>query len=204
MKRVSAIKDYYNKNMKNAKDDYEVLGWESKEAQYARFAALKDNVDMKGLKLLDVGCGLGNLLEYLMQEGVSVKYTGVDILPEMIERANKKGLRGEFICTDVFTDNSFKEDSFDVVYASGIFNLNLGNNREFLKNALQRFIKLSKTYICFNLLHYKSPNREDAYYYFSPEEAKDIIKQACNCDNVEIQISEDYLKNDFTVLCKKI
>lgn len=204
MKRVSAIKDYYNKNMIKATNDYEILGWESREAQYARFAALKDNVDMQGMKLLDVGCGLGNLMEYLTQEGVRVNYTGVDILPEMIERARKKGLNCEFICADVFNDDSFKPDSFDVVYASGIFNLNLGNNREFLKSALQRFFKLSRTYICFNLLHYKSPNREETYYYFSPDEAKEIIRQACNCDNVEIQIVEDYLKNDFTVLCKKI
>lgn len=204
MRRVKAIKEYYNKNMENATNDYEVLGWESREAQYARFAALKDNVDMQGLKLLDVGCGLGNLLEYLTQQGVDVKYTGVDILPEMIEMANKKGLNGKFICTDVFTDAAFKTDSFDVVYASGIFNLNLGNNKEFLLSALEHFFRLSKKYVCFNLLHYKSPNKEDTYFYFSPDEAVEIIRKASAEKDISIDIAEDYLKNDFTVLCKKV
>jgi len=204
MKRVKKIKEYYNKNMENAEKDYEILGWESQEAQYARFAALKDNIDMEGLKLLDVGCGLGNLLEYLTGEGVKVQYTGVDILPEMIEMAKKKNLDGEFICTDVFTDKSFTTDSFDVVYASGIFNLNLENNREFLLSALGHFFNISKKYICFNLLHYKSPNKEDTYFYFSPDEARAIISDASAGSKISIDIVEDYLKNDFTVLCKKL
>jgi len=204
MKKLKAIKQYYVKNIENGTSDHEILGWESKEAQYARFAALKDNIDLEGLKLLDVGCGLGNLLEYLSEEGVKVSYTGVDVLPEMIERAKEKGLSGEFLCVDVFEDNVFETSSFNIVYASGIFNLNLGNNKEFLKSAIKLFMKLSTNYICFNLLHYKSPNKEDTYYYFSPEEAKEIIQESSIGKEMSIEIVEDYLKNDFTILCKKI
>lgn len=204
MKRISAIKKYYDKNMETAEEEHEILGWESKEAQYARFAALKDNVDLNGMKLLDVGCGLGNLYEYLKEEKVKVKYTGVDILPSMIDSAKSKGLDCELLCADVFEDKVFKPKSFNVVYSSGIFNLNLGNNKDFLKKAITRFMELATDYLCFNLLHYKSPNREDTYYYFSPEEAVGIIKEVCGEKAADIKIIEDYLKNDFTVICKKV
>ena len=71
MKRINVIRSYYDDNMQRSEKDHEILGWESKEAQYERFAALADNVDLEGKKLLDVGCGLGNLLEYLNEKKAS-------------------------------------------------------------------------------------------------------------------------------------
>ncbi len=88
-----------------------------------------------------------------------MKYTGVDILEAMIERAKAKNLGGDFLHTDIFQGNMFQDRSFDVVYASGIFNLNLGNNREFLIKALDLFMRFSSEAVVFNLLHCDSPDR---------------------------------------------
>lgn len=202
MRKIDIIRSYYQNNMKNASHDYQVLGWESEEAQNARFDMLVSNIDLQGKSLLDVGCGLGNLLEYVNHQGVAIEYTGVDVLPEMIERARKKGLNGNFQCVDVFKENPFADKSFDVIYASGIFNLNLGNNREFLINALVLFLQLSREYICFNLLHHNSPAKEDTYYYFCPNEVVKIIEEALPDRELEVKIVEQYLQNDFTVLCR--
>lgn len=204
MERIELIKGYYGENFKRANAEHEILGWESKEAQYERFAALSTSVDLNGLRILDVGCGLGNLYEYLKEKNIQVTYTGVDVLPEMIDNASKKGLDCEFICTDLFKNNPFEDGQFDVVYASGIFNLNLGNNKQFLEKALKLFFGLSSKYVCFNLLYVKSPNKEDKYFYFTPSEALDIIDLATNEIEVEARVIQDYLNNDFTVVCEKI
>ena len=46
-----------------------------------------------GEKVLDIGCGPGDILEYLPD----VKYTGFDLSPEYIEAAKKRfGERGRF------------------------------------------------------------------------------------------------------------
>lgn len=201
MRKIDIIKSYYENNMKTASKDFQVLGWESQEAQQTRFDILISNIELGGKRLLDVGCGLGNLLEYINLKGIDINYTGVDVLPEMISRAKAKNLKGTFKCVDIFKENPFKEKSFDVIYASGIFNLNLGNNREFLSNALKLFMELSGKYLCFNLLHSNSPSKEEAYYYFSPEEIPDIIEEACGDRGMEVRIIEQYLQNDFTVIC---
>jgi len=202
MKKLEMIKTYYECNMAKDLPEYGILGWESEEAQRLRFDVLLDKVKLDGKKLLDVGCGTGNLIEHINSRGLSVEYTGVDILEQMIEKANKKNLDAVFIHTDIFKENIFSPDSFDVVYTSGIFNLNLGNNREFLKDALALFFSLSREAVVFNLLHVDSPDREEKYFYFHPDEVSGILTEFSAVIK-QVEIIEAYLKNDFTLICEK-
>jgi SAM-dependent methyltransferase len=202
MDKLKIINTYYEANMAKGLPEYGILGWESEEAQRLRFDMLLSSVDLEGRTLLDVGCGTGNLLEYIQSRGIHVAYTGVDILEKMIDMAKSKNLGGEFHHADIFKDNMFEDRSFDVIYSSGIFNLNLGNNREFLKSALELFLRLSKEAVVFNLLHCDSPDREDKYFYFHPDEVSGILSGYSGLIE-KVQFIEAYLKNDFTVVCKK-
>ncbi|WP_010250620.1 class I SAM-dependent methyltransferase [Acetivibrio cellulolyticus] len=201
--RKKYIEAYYKPNMGKGLPDFKVLGWESKEAQDMRFETLRANVDLKNKKVLDVGCGLGNLLEYLNSNGINVEYTGVDIIEDMIESVKQKNLIGEFYCMDIFKQHHFESRSFDVIYTSGIFNLNMGNNMEFLMRALGCFINLSKSIIAFNLLDKNSPGKEDIYYYYDPEEVAAMMeRQYPQIKN--IKIVRGYLNNDFTIISRKV
>ncbi len=202
MKKIEKIITYYESNIAMDLPEYGILGWESEEAQKLRFDVLLDNAELEGKSLLDVGCGTGNLLEYINSKGIHVKYTGVDIMDEMVMKAKSKQLDGEFRCADIFKEDVFKPASFDVVYTSGIFNLNLGNNKEFLANALELFFSLSRETVVFNLLHYASPDREDKYFYFHPDEVKQILSGYSGL-LAGTKFVEAYLKNDFTVVCNK-
>lgn len=200
MKKLEIIKSYYESNMAKGLPEYGILGWESEDAQRTRFEILLSRVDLEGKKLLDVGCGMGNLYEYIRSKGIDIKYTGVDILRKMIEKARAKRLDAEFINVDIFKKNIFEEKSFDIIYASGIFNLNLGNNREFLANALDLFFRLSRETVVFNLLNIASPNKEDRYFYFHPDEVAEILAGFSEL-LVKTELIESYLDNDFTVVC---
>ena len=201
MKKTEKIRTYYESKMGQGLPDYGVLGWESEKAQQLRFDMLLNAVVLEGKLLLDIGCGMGNLLEYLDSNKINVKYTGVDILESMIEYAECKKLKGEFCCVDVFDNEAFTSRSFDIVYTSGIFNLNLGNNREFLLKALKKMLEMAKEAIVFNLLHKDSPDREDKYYYYDPEEVRKLLEDFPGAGKVVIK--EQYLNNDFTVVCYK-
>lgn len=202
MKKQEIIKTYYESNMAKGLPEYSILGWESEEAQKLRFDILLSSVNLEGKSLLDVGCGTGNLLEYINSRGINVSYTGVDILDKMIEKAMDKRLNAQFRHVDIFKNNPFSDGAFNVIYASGIFNLNLGNNKAFLKSALELFLRLSSEAVVFNLLHCASPDREDKYYYFHPEEVGEILAGYSNMIK-KAEFVEAYLKNDFTVVCRK-
>lgn len=203
MKKIDIIKNYYEPNLSEDLPDYRILGWESREAQFQRFQILTDNIKLESNTILDVGCGLGNLLEHLKEVHENPDYTGVDILEHMIEKARERHPGADFRQMDVFTENQFQENQFNTIYSSGIFNINMGNNYDFLNEAIKLFLKLANRYIVFNLLHYNSPDRDETYYYFHPDCIVKMIEEINDKSLKSIKIVEHYLKNDFTVILEK-
>ena len=92
-----------------------------------------------GMSVLDVGCGLGNLLDAFQERNIPVEYSGIDLIPDMVEKARMRFPEARWFCCDIFSHSPFREKEFDAVYASGIFNINLGNNMCFLLKALNLF-----------------------------------------------------------------
>lgn len=232
MNRIEKINSYYEKNFAELEklhkvlneatlsnvnaDNYRILGWESRQAQYARFAAFAKNVDLEKSSLLDVGCGLGDLFHFLTSGlGKSVFYKGIDISEKMIETAKSQleilranGLKlgegncstVEFAAEDLFDRSALdSSNKFDWVYASGIFNLNLGNNMEFLENAFRRFMELCKSGFSCSMLNQRSTDKEDPYFYYFPEEIKNL---AMKFGAKSVEIIDDYLENDFTIIAR--
>ncbi len=198
MKHMEKIKEYYESNNVEGYPDYYILGWESEQAQRTRFKQLIEGIAINNRAVLDVGCGTGNLLEYIGERFEGFEYTGIDVLPHMIERAKQKQLNGNFICIDLFKSNPYKHKSFDIIFSSGIFNLNLGNNQEFLTDAVNVFQDLARKTVAFNLLWDKSEDKDGKYYYFSPEEVLENLDKRFG-SKWDIAIQRGYLHNDFTV-----
>lgn len=227
--KFNMINEYYQGNLENVfkrteqalsasrENNYKILGWESRDAQYKRFAVLAKNIDLNGKTLLDVGAGLGDLFHFLTQ-GLhwSVEYVGTDILPDMVRMAQEQAVQIKlpdgvdasyrFLNTDIFDEKSdaLKGVKFDVVYTSGIFNLNLGNNEMFLKSSFEKFAMIANEYFVCSLLSDESNDKEDAYFYYNDaviEKAMSGVKKAY--PSSEYSIIKGYLPNDMTVIWKR-
>lgn len=203
--RKSIIVDHYINRVNDLNiPDYKVVDWESEEAQNLRFKALIEHFNMSGNVLLDVGCGVGSLAEYIDKNNISLYYIGIDIMPEMVERAKSKtykNINPQFMTMDFFKKTDIKDD-VDYIYTSGIFNLNLGNNEEFLKEAIEAFLLAARKGVCFNLLDISCKEKYgDKYYYYKKDDilllTQDILKKL-NL-SYKIHIEDKYLQNDFSV-----
>lgn len=203
--RKSIIVDHYINRVNDLNiPDYKIVDWESEEAQNLRFKALIEHFNMNGNVLLDVGCGVGSLAEYIDKNNINLYYIGIDIMPEMVERAkskNYKNISPQFMTMDFFKKTDIKDD-VDYIYTSGIFNLNLGNNEEFLKEAIEAFLLAARKGVCFNLLDISCKEKYgDKYYYYKKDDilllTQDILKKL-NL-SYKIHIEDKYLQNDFSV-----
>lgn len=71
-----------------------------------------------GARVLDIGCGTGDILAYLP---AGVDYTGYDISPDYIAAAQRRfGTRGQFRCGILDRPQVLALPPFDVVVASGV------------------------------------------------------------------------------------
>lgn len=195
------ISSYYKAKMKDSEPDFRIHGWESGEAVRERFDVLFRAVDLSGKSILDAGCGTGALFDEIARRKICCSYLGIDILPEMIALARKRRPKGTFLCVDMAKENPFDRHCFDTVYASGMFNLNTGNNEEVLKEMLSIFTVIASECVVFNLLHERSPEREETYFYSSPLAVELLLRQA-RIRFRSIEFVDGYRRNDFSVILR--
>ncbi len=70
-----------------------------------------------GQHVLDIGCGTGDILDFLLD----VQYVGFDMDPDYIKAARQRfGSRGTFFCEPVSEGVNVQPQSFDVVIAHGV------------------------------------------------------------------------------------
>jgi SAM-dependent methyltransferase len=119
-------------------DDLVRLGWPPKPADMAaRFSTLLSSIDFNSyskdrrLKLLDIGCGLGLLLDYLAANDLldRVDYTGVDLVDEILATVRDRWPNHQFEKRDV-RDAPFAEGAFDYCVICGIFTESRAGNAQ--------------------------------------------------------------------------
>lgn len=98
------------------------LGWGSREHQVARFAVAASMCDLGGKRVLDYGCGFGDLLGHLHGEGVTpAEFVGVDVNPDFIAVAGARYPGARFFVNDMASEGPTAW-SADVVVMLGLLN----------------------------------------------------------------------------------
>ena len=117
---LDVIDDFYDEYYTKSKNDTEFVGWNSKNDQLKRFEILLKIGVKNGHTVLDFGCGLGALYEYMNKKYDNFEYIGVDINNDFIKECKKKFPETTFKTIKDITDIKNKYDWF---IASGAFSV---------------------------------------------------------------------------------
>jgi len=170
------VEEHYNKLFVKYGDNPQSCQWTNEYSQTFRFKKLMEIDDLKQKKILDVGCGLGDLYLYLKDENILVEYTGVDIVGGMIELAKKKLPTTRFLRQNIIEQPL--DEKFDYVLMSGIFNSNLERNDQvnfaYMKNVLTAAYDQCTYGIGFNFISSCVNSRDDEMAYFPPSNVFDF------------------------------
>lgn len=164
-----------------------------------RFRALDPFVQRPDIKVLDYGCGLGYLWDYLQKKAPFINYTGVDMMPEFIETCRKKSWGNAHF--EVLGAHDPVSGKYDVVFASGVFNLRSDadekRSREYVFRRLELlFNACGEVLVCdflSNHVDYMQPDGQ----HFSPAEIADFC---LNKLSRRFMIRHDLLPYEFTLI----
>jgi SAM-dependent methyltransferase len=197
---LEIIKSFYPEYYHDSKNQSQIVGWDSKKEQDTRFKVLLNIGFKNGDTILDFGCGLGALYEYMSEKYNKFGYVGVDINDDFIEKCKNKYPNVMFKTIKDINDVKLQYDWF---ISSGAFTVYTP-----IKDMMQTIkigVTQAKYGVGVNFLestYAKNSDLEAIRGYDKKEMYKLFMKEFGEFTNIEI--IDDYLKNDFTIYITKI
>jgi len=193
-KQNTIVQQFYD-NIQPNRPAARKVGWTDKNAQFSRFKQLTNITSFFAHTLLDVGCGLGALHTFLIEDQLDAKYTGIDINPQFIKEAQKQHPSATFKHADIFDPNFYEE--YDYILASGIFNQRVPKQMKYIEKGIQKMVQLCRYGVAFNILSSSTPKhmrQSPTFHYYSPSKVLDI----CLKYSPYVVLKQHYLPNDMT------
>ena len=173
---IEALSNHYSGLVKRHGDAPESAQYADRETQERRMAVLCEIGVAKHSKVLDFGCGTGQLLSFLQRSlGFEGEYVGYDISPEAIELARSTHPAGRFEVRDILDQAA--EEMFDYVLVSGVFNNLISDNRAFFEAISRRLMQQAEVGYAFNMLSRFVDYFDDGLYYEDPLHAFRFCKE---------------------------
>lgn len=195
---VEEIRYYYETRFAQYGDSPQAF-WGNEESQKVRFAALTRIGDLRGSRILDVGCGSGDFLTFLDENGLAPDlYDGCDISMSAIEAARRKHPRCTFYNLAIL---GFPLGAaYDYVLASGLFALAEDLWLERTLRKLQMMWSLCRKGIGANFLSAYGGGDDEESHYSVPGHLFDTLQEQIT---PRATLLHDYRGNDFTVFLYK-
>lgn len=170
------------------------VGWADKFDQEIRFKILL-NIGVKaGDTLLDWGCGLGHLIDYMKDKNIQgVIYKGIDLNSLSIQTAQATFPEHNF---DLAMINDI-QDKYDWIIASGIFSFGVNIN-DIVKD-VEKAYNLANKGIAFNCLLPLQRFIESGFSVYEPKEVLEMLSQIYP----NVYLIEGYTNDDFTIYITK-
>ena len=180
------------------------LGW-SKGKQQVRFDILTSQVDLRGKRILDFGCGFGDLnitLQSLYDD--QYEYIGIDIVPCLLDQARKIYTQPNitFLESDLL---SFDYDKpIDYVISSGVFNhrfegLTDHDHYAFIQKNLTQALEISSLGFAFDFLSDKVDYKLNHTFHSNP---CIILENSFNLTR-NLVMRNDYMPFEFAIFALK-
>ena len=203
---IEKINNYYTQKVIENGNSSQGVDWNSRESHFLRFKQLCKLFETnQSFSILDYGCGYGELINYLNENGYSnYKYFGYDISDEMIKRGKLLHNTSSIDFCDNL--NQLKKQTFDYTIANGIFNVKLDTIeeiwKEYIIETINKINEISLKGFSFNILtkYADKGYMKDYLHYSDPLELFDYCKR--NISN-KVLLLHDYPLYEFTIIVRK-
>ena len=198
LSRAHIIK-YHNDYIKKfGLNSHQALGWRKKNEQLLRFKMLIEPNKLNDCSVLDIGCGTGDLLEYLISNNIYCEYTGIDQIKDFITLAGEKFKvhnNASFLWGNFWTADLGK---YDYVLASGALSYR-NADPNFIYKMIAHLFSLCNHTFAFNLLKKTNLKNGGLVAY-----NKNEILEFCKKLSSTVILKDNYIINDYTITMKQL
>lgn len=188
---------FFDRELQMHGDRPEAVRW-SPKGQSIRYECLLDIESIEGSKVLDYGCGKGDLYQFLKDRNIPVDYTGFDINENLISLAKKKYPEGKFKVFDIELEEL--DEEFDYIFLCGVFNLKLKDLDKTVKNVLKRLFRHCRKALAFNALSNENPKKAVELNYLSMDEMIEFAKKNLS---PHVSLARERIPYDFTMFVRR-
>ena len=148
------------------------LGWGTKGLQHLRFETLTSPWILKGLSILDVGCGVCDLFEFLLPKEIK-SYTGIDFVDSYCAYARSRFPHSIFdlVKADIYSLPEFP--ICDIALVSGTFNVmdsrSEDENYQRIQSVMSKMHKSTNVGFSINFLNDATTYRVKSLFYANSE-----------------------------------
>lgn len=181
--------------------DHKKVGWGSRESQWLRFKVLSEISDLSNTSVLDLGCGIGDLITFFDEEKIQLKsYQGIDITAPFIDTARDRFRDRKSVSFEVKSFEALDlSNQFDYVLLSGALNLRFGDNLSFAKETLRKMYAISRRGVAINFLTKYVDFENPKDFHYSPEEMFTFARTL----TTKVTLRHDYPLYEFTLYLYK-
>lgn len=155
--------------------------------------------------LLDLGCGYGALLDYLINNNKNqqIDYEGIDLSENMILEAKNRHPAAKFYIHDILK-NLIPANSFDYIVMNGVLterqNLSQTQMIEFAQTLIKEAFKICRYGIAFNVMSIHVDWLGEKLFHWGFDEIAKFLKNNCSRN---IVFRSDYGLYEFTTYVYK-
>ncbi|MFW6222036.1 MAG: class I SAM-dependent methyltransferase [Bacteroidota bacterium] len=204
MKNITIIEtdivERYERRLEKFGYSPEALGWGKGGRQELRFSVLADEaLKNPQSSVLDVGCGFGDLCGYLMANGWQGRYTGIDIVPGLIEIAKKRNPNASFVLGNVSNVIDCVENH-DYIISSGVFNAKIADdNKAYIKFNMEKMFRKCNICLCVDFMSTWVDYQQEGSWHTDPvwilETARSLSRR--------LTLRIDYMPYEFSIFVYK-
>ncbi|HET7827777.1 MAG TPA: class I SAM-dependent methyltransferase [Candidatus Saccharimonadales bacterium] len=191
------LKEDYDEAFASFGPGPKALLWWDYRSMAIRFRELVKEVPIDGKSVLDVGCGMGDLLPYLYAKSTNFRYLGVDKSAQFIKVAKQRYEGHQFKVGDPFAR---PEGMFDVVLLSGVMNGNVDNWLAKRKKMIKALWDQTGEVLAFNMAGGLKPIKADSLIAYADAQ---VVLDYCKTMSHRVVLKTDYLEKDFTIVMFK-
>lgn len=162
--------DFFNSNCEKYKLNWQACGYVDEFMQDVYYHSIFKNVNKKFESVLDIGCGQGDLLNFIRRNACKAQYTGIDVSSKMIDKCSRLYTSGSFYNKSFL---EYEDKTFDIILSVGAFNLRVSKDDakqlDYLKLNIKKMYDNCEMGCFLTLLSkYGNQNIEDELFYYEP------------------------------------